>query len=204
MTTAVRGGRGATIVSGLVGVLAACSTPSNDTQSRVAQPPAAAGEDASCGATATRCLGDDAAAPALDATLATESDAAVQSMNAADGSLDFTSCTMDSECIAVPEVGCCGPGAWVAVNRSRVDAYQAYATCAELRPMCPMISLAGDRVAECDNGTFNCTMIVASRIACGGFIRNQHRCPDGYACNRRGRVPDIPGSCVAITDSGAD
>jgi hypothetical protein len=44
-------------------------------------------------------------------------------------------------------------------------------------------------------------MVAADRIACGGFIRNQHQCPEGYLCDRRGRVPDIPGVCVTQADA---
>ncbi len=209
--SAVRWGSAAAIASGLIGLLFGCSPPPNDSQSRVAQRPSVAVDDASCSVGAATCSGDDGGTPTLDATPGngsdttpgTGTDATTAALDGADGSLDFTSCTTDSDCIAVPEVGCCGPGAWVAVNRSRVDAYQATTTCTELQPMCPTIAVVGDRVPECDNGTFHCTMIVASSIACGGFIRNQHHCPDGYACSRRGRVPDIPGTCVAV-DGGAD
>jgi hypothetical protein len=38
-------------------------------------------------------------------------------------------------------------------------------------------------------------MVHIDEIACGGFIVNPHRCPDGYDCVY-GHVPDVPGRCV--------
>jgi hypothetical protein len=113
---------------------------------------------------------------------------------------DFTSCRFDSECAAVPKVGCCRLGFAVAVNRDKIQAYEASFTCGESRPICPLYIVVDRRVAECDNATRRCTMISVDHIACGGFIRNQHHCPQGYACDLRHRPPDIPGVCVAEAD----
>jgi hypothetical protein len=113
---------------------------------------------------------------------------------------DFASCSVDSDCIAVPGSGCCGPGAWAAVNRSHADEY-ASAACTGRMPSCPQIILVGPRVPECDNGTHTCTIIAVSSIACGGFVRNTHHCPQDYLCEHRNRIADIPGVCVTIADA---
>jgi hypothetical protein len=41
-------------------------------------------------------------------------------------------------------------------------------------------------------------MTAVSSIACGGFVRNAHRCPDDYLCEHRNRIVDLPGACVAV------
>lgn len=113
---------------------------------------------------------------------------------------DFTSCTLDSDCVAVPASGCCGPGAWVSVNRSSAAAY-ASTGCDDRTLTCPQIILVGPRVPECDNATHVCAMVAVSSIACGGFVRNTHRCPEDYLCVHRNRIADLPGACVAISDA---
>jgi hypothetical protein len=107
----------------------------------------------------------------------------------------FRACTLDSDCVAVDRVGCCRNGWKEAVAASQKDAYAQSFKCPESRPICPMYMVRDKRVAECDNGTQLCTMIAPEDIACGGFIRNQHHCPDGYVC-KVSKVPDIPGKCV--------
>jgi hypothetical protein len=64
-----------------------------------------------------------------------------------------------------------------------------------------MVTVVVPQVPECDNGKHHCAMVGVDRIACGGFIRNQHGCPEGYLCDRRGRVPDIPGVCITQPDA---
>jgi hypothetical protein len=115
---------------------------------------------------------------------------------------DFASCTYDSDCIAVPGSGCCGPGAWVSVNRGRAADY-ASAGCHDRTPTCPQIILIGPRVPECDNATHTCSLTAISSIACGGFVRNgnPHRCPEDYLCEHRNRILDLPGVCVSVGDA---
>jgi hypothetical protein len=114
---------------------------------------------------------------------------------------DFISCALDSDCVAVPESGCCR-GAWVSVNRGRAADY-ASAGCTDRTPTCPQIILIGPRVPECDNATHTCTMMAVSSIACGGFVRNAHHCPEDYLCEHQNRIVDIPGVCVSVADSPA-
>lgn len=64
------------------------------------------------------------------------------------------------------------------------------------------IVVLGNRVPECDNATRHCTLVAASRIGCGGFVRNEHHCPDGYLCDCHGSAPDLPGVCVTESDAG--
>jgi hypothetical protein len=64
-----------------------------------------------------------------------------------------------------------------------------------------MFFVVDHRIPECDNASRHCTLISADRIECGGFVMNQHRCPQGYLCDVHGRPPDIPGVCVAETDA---
>jgi hypothetical protein len=115
---------------------------------------------------------------------------------------DFTSCTLDSDCVAVPESGCCSPGPWVSVNRARASAY-ASAGCTDRKATCPQIILIGPRVPECDNATHTCTLTAVSGIACGGFVRNAHHCPEDYLCEHRNRIADLPGVCVTAADAQA-
>jgi hypothetical protein len=115
---------------------------------------------------------------------------------------DFTSCALDSDCIAVPESGCCGPGAWVSVNRASAASY-ASAVCTDRMLRCPQIILVGPRVPECDNATHTCAMVGVNSIGCGGFVRNTHRCPEDYLCVHPNRIADLPGACVALGDAQA-
>jgi hypothetical protein len=114
----------------------------------------------------------------------------------------FAACDVDDDCVATARLGCCDNGWLVAINRAQVDAYDAAFACRTPRPVCAMYRVIDTRVAECDNATKQCVMIAVDQIACGGFIRNAHPCPDGYACDYQGHVPDVPGQCVA-TDGGS-
>src|SRR5262249_9578556 len=42
---------------------------------------------------------------------------------------DFFSCKLDSDCVAIPTVGCCNNGYKIAVNKGEVDAYTAANAC---------------------------------------------------------------------------
>jgi hypothetical protein len=66
---------------------------------------------------------------------------------------------------------------------------------------CPQIILVGPRVSECDNATHSCAMVGVDSIACGGFVRNAHHCPEDYLCVHRNRIADLPGACVAAGDA---
>jgi hypothetical protein len=72
----------------------------------------------------------------------------------------FQACQADSDCVAVPRVGCCNNGWKEAVNASQKDAYAASFTCAKRRP-CPMYIIRDMRVPKCDPGTHLCQMVNA-------------------------------------------
>jgi len=114
-----------------------------------------------------------------------------------DAHADWYSCADDSDCVAVPRVGCCREGWMEAVNRQEADAYEASYTCPEPRPICPQIRVIDSRVPECDRSSHACTMVPVDRIQCGGFVRNPHRCPSGYVCELEAGVPDVAGACVS-------
>lgn len=128
-------------------------------------------------------------------------DAGPADSGASDGEppAEYRACQIDDDCIAVARAGCCHNGWKTAVNHSEVDAYDGAFACHEERPICPLYIVNDTRVAECDRATRLCGMVAIEDIACGGFIANAHRCPDGYVC-RYSRIPDVPGHCVADGD----
>jgi hypothetical protein len=72
----------------------------------------------------------------------------------------FQACQSDSDCVAVPRVGCCNNGWKEAVNVSQKDAYAASFTCPRRHP-CPMYIIRDTRVPKCDPGTHLCQMVAA-------------------------------------------
>src|SRR5262249_42737880 len=93
----------------------------------------------------------------------------------------FQSCHVDADCVAVPKAGCCQNGWLEAVNKDKTDAYSHSVVCNEMIA-CPRYVVQDTRVAECNTGTNKCEMVAVDQIACGGFVRNPHKCPDGYSC----------------------
>ncbi len=114
----------------------------------------------------------------------------------------FRACQVDTDCVAVDRVGCCRNGWKEAVAASQASAYGQSFKCPEANPICAMYQVHDTRVAECDGKTHQCTMVKPEEIACGGFIRNRHKCPAGFHCNMAGRNPDVGGTCAA--DGAAD
>ena len=106
----------------------------------------------------------------------------------------YRACKMDSDCVAVPRVGCCDNGWKEAVASSQKDAYAASFHCQE-RPICPQYKVQDARVALCDNASHLCAMEKPEDVHCGGFIANAHKCPTGYTCPRS-KVPDVASICV--------
>jgi hypothetical protein len=211
MIPAVRCSRFVTSTSILVFALAGCSSTAEDAQAIGVEHPRGTLAGHPCSRDPGGCPTDagDASDAGPDAPTEAEAEPAPayggDAMASTDAeeevaSADFTWCRFDSDCLAVPKVGCCRLGFQVAVNRDQMQAYEASFTCGESRPICPMYIVVDRRVAECDNATRRCTLISVDHIACGGFIRNQHACPRGYFCDVHGRPPDIPGVCVAETD----
>lgn len=107
-----------------------------------------------------------------------------------------TSCTVDADCVAVPQGGCCPHGYKAAVNKHHIKAYENGTKCQNPQQICPMFVVLDQRVAQCDTAAKQCKMVAIDDIACGGFTNNPHKCPDGYSCDLTGSIPDVPGSCT--------
>jgi hypothetical protein len=109
------------------------------------------------------------------------------------GSGVFT-CAVDSDCVAVPQAGCCDNGYKAAVSSSRTEDYDALYACDQSSPICSHRYVLDTRVAICDFTASTCAMIDPSTIHCGGFINPNHACPDGWTCQLGN--PDVGGTCV--------
>jgi hypothetical protein len=94
----------------------------------------------------------------------------------------FTPCAFDSDCVAVPQAGCCNNGWLVAVNSDLVDDYNTANTCTVHNMMCMQYVVVDTRVAVCDNTSLACQMVAPTSIQCGGTDVNAHSCPAGYGC----------------------
>lgn len=90
------------------------------------------------------------AAPGAPTAPATASDAAPA---------DFYACAADTDCVAVPKVGCCNNGYKEAVNKSSADAYKASFTCPTPNQICPHYMINDQRVPECNKTTKKCEMV---------------------------------------------
>jgi hypothetical protein len=144
-------------------------------------------------APSTTASGDDAGG---DAAPSDAGAAAFASSDVDSGApAQFRACKTDSDCIAVPRVGCCRNGWKEAVAATQKDAYVKSFTCPEAHPICPMYLINDQRAALCENRSHLCTMFKPDDIPCGGFIANQHQCPAGWHC-AMSRVPDVGGTCV--------
>jgi len=108
---------------------------------------------------------------------------------------EYLACSVDSDCVAVAREGCCHNGWKDAVNQSRLDAYRQANACKDQHVMCAQFLVNDDRVALCNTAQSRCEMMKPEEIPCGGFIRNQHACPDGYEC-AKSPTPDVGGRCV--------
>jgi hypothetical protein len=139
----------------LVGGAGACAKTSDNppvvtapVTSSVSQPAPASpplGSTADASATAdTGTSGDTATSLDADAGAATA----------------FQACQGDSDCVAVPRVGCCHNGWKEAVNVAQKDAYAASFTC-QTRPLCPMYIIRDTRIPRCDLNTHLCGMVQA-------------------------------------------
>jgi hypothetical protein len=108
----------------------------------------------------------------------------------------WESCNVDSDCEAVPQVGCCNNGYKAAVNKHHVTAYEDSFTCPPPKPFCPLYVILDTRQPECNTGSHTCEMVAIDSISCGGFTANPHVCPSGYECDLP-KTPDLPGKCDA-------
>ncbi len=74
--------------------------------------------------------------------------------NGADaGNAQYRGCKQDSDCVAVPRVGCCNNGWLEAVSATQKDAYAKSFVCPTPRPMCPMYIVHDTRTPKCDPGS---------------------------------------------------
>ncbi len=104
------------------------------------------------------------------------------------------SCEVDADCVRI-EKGCCPLGRYIAVHKDEAAAHrQANLLCNEA---CPSVEPVDDHsMAQCNWETRACELVKPQDIACNGFTRNPHACPDGFRCLLPGHVADVPGKCV--------
>jgi hypothetical protein len=129
--------------------------------------------------------------------------ASVETSQEAELRKSITSCSVDSDCVAVDRGGCCQDGSMDAVNKHHTTAYANSTKCKiSPRPICGGVVFVPEmRVAQCDTAKGQCKMVAVADIACGGFMSNAHACPTGYACSHSGVNPDVGGGCVIDTPS---
>ena len=70
----------------------------------------------------------------------------------------FRACAADTDCVAVPRVGCCHNGWMEAVAVSQKDAYAASFVCPEAHPICAMFIIRDRRVARCNTAAHLCEL----------------------------------------------
>jgi hypothetical protein len=102
-------------------------------------------------------------APADAGTLApaptADSTAPVAPAEDAGASAQFRACAADTDCVAVPRVGCCHNGWNEAVAVSQKDAYAASFVCPEAHPICAMFLVRDRRTPRCNAGTHLCELV---------------------------------------------
>jgi hypothetical protein len=86
------------------------------------------------------------------------------SVKTAEAAPQYLTCTVDSECVAVPREGCCHNGYKDAVNRNEVDAYRAANACKDRHVICPQFIINDTRVAVCNKAKGRCEMTQAKAI----------------------------------------
>ena len=127
----------------------------------------------------------DGGASTSTTTSVAASDAPASPAIAGDSGPDYYSCSVDSDCVAVPRAGCCPTGHKEAVNKQSVDAYKASVVC-EGRRMCPQYRVLDRRLPFCSNDSHKCEMVQPDQIVCGGAGPNPHACPSGSQCDGTG------------------
>jgi hypothetical protein len=71
----------------------------------------------------------------------------------------FRACTVDSDCVAVPRVGCCHNGQNEAVAATQKDAYAASFVCPEAHPICAMFIVRDTRRPTCNATSHLCELV---------------------------------------------
>ena len=79
--------------------------------------------------------------------------------NATAAQLDYLSCNVDSDCVAVPQAGCCSNGSKAAVNKGKIDSYRAANVCKIKNVMCPQVIIDDRRAAQCNRTSHQCEMV---------------------------------------------
>lgn len=79
--------------------------------------------------------------------------------NANASQLDYLTCTVDSDCVAVPKAGCCNNGYKDAVNKDKIEAYRAANACKLRSVMCPQFIIEDKRIAGCNRQSHQCEMV---------------------------------------------
>ncbi|MGO8992520.1 MAG: hypothetical protein ACLQVI_04285 [Polyangiaceae bacterium] len=133
----------------------------------------------------------DGGASTSTTTSVAASDAPASPAIAGDSGPDYYSCSVDSDCVAVPRAGCCPTGHKEAVNKQSVDAYKASVVC-EGRRMCPQYRVLDRRLPFCSNDSHKCEMVQPDQIVCGGAGPNPHACPSGSQCDGTGHCAAKP------------
>jgi hypothetical protein len=109
-----------------------------------------------------------------------------------DSGADFYSCTVDSDCIAVPRVGCCPTGHKEAVNKQSADTYKNSFVCEKTRRICPMYRILDRRQPVCGTTSHKCELMMPDQIACSGAGPDVHACPTGFRCDANGHCASNP------------
>lgn len=123
----------------------------------------------------------------------------------ANGSPEWDRCEVDTDCTAVPRVGCCEDGWKEAVNKTRVAEYSTSFDMSTCATTCPPFVIEDKRQPLCNHDKGRCEMVEIRDIACGGNSPNPHRCPAGYTCKTPDGSPaDVPGRCVSDTPKPDD
>jgi hypothetical protein len=132
------------------------------------------------------------AGPMTATSSVAESDPPATPASPGDGGGDFYSCGVDSDCVAVPKVGCCPNGSMEAVNKQSVDAYRASFVCGKTRHICPMYRLLERRRPLCGNASHRCEMVPPDQVVCNGTGPNVHACLTGTQCDSTGHCAPSP------------
>jgi hypothetical protein len=103
----------------------------------------------------------DAASPVPAPSPDASADASVPGPAANDGGVpaQFRACAVDTDCVAVPRVGCCHNGWNEAVAASQKDAYAASFVCPQAHPICAMFLVRDTRSPRCNTGTHLCELV---------------------------------------------
>jgi hypothetical protein len=109
-------------------------------------------------------------------------------------------CEVDADCVRVSAT-CCSLGQWDSAAAGEEDAFRASLSC-PAHQICPAIYVLDNHsMPECDLDTHQCAAVKPADIACGGFSRNPHACPENFDCVSNGQPADVPGACRQECDA---